>query len=69
MLCSHCAAGDPVEGSLCYLIYVGGFAEAAALAGIHQRASASGSLTGPCQKLLLAVFQLSAFIVVCLADL
>lgn len=33
------------------------------------RASASGSSTDPCQKLLLAVFQLAAFIVECLADL
>lgn len=39
------------------------------IAGTHQGASASESLTGPCPKLLLAVFQLSAFIVVCLAAL
>lgn len=72
-LCSHCAARDPTQGSLPYMIPAWGFAdpktEATAFAGAHQRASASGSLTGPHQKLLLAVFQLSAFIVVCLADL
>lgn len=39
------------------------------ISGTHQGASASESLTGPCPKLLLAVFQLSAFIVVCLAAL
>ena len=69
----HCAVGDLVESPLHYLMLARGFvdpnAEAATFAGTYQRASASGSLTGPCQKLLPAVFQLSAFIVVCLADL
>lgn len=39
------------------------------ISGTLQGASASESLTGPCPKLLLAVFQLSAFILVCLAAL
>lgn len=69
----HRAVGDDVVGPLHYLMLAWGFVdpntEATILAGIYQRASASGSLTGPCQKLLLAIFQLPAFIVVCLADL
>lgn len=65
--------GDLIEGPLHYLMLAWGFVDpntkATTLAGTYQRASASGSLTGPCQKLLPAVFQLSVFIVVCSADL
>lgn len=67
------SVGELVKGPLHYLMFTWGFVdrntEATMFAGTYQRASESASLTGLRQKLLPAVFQLSAFIVVFLADL
>lgn len=68
----YCAAGNGVEGPLQCLKLAGGFvdpsAEALVFAGTQQRPSANASLTDPCHKLLLAVFQLTAFTVDILGD-
>lgn len=68
----YCDVGNGVEGPLHCLKLASGFvdpsAEALVFAGTQWRPSANASLTDPCHKLLLAVFQLTAFTVDILGD-